>query len=179
MTVSALCEAAITESDNLAANLLVKQLGGLAALNHYAQSIGNKTFRLDNYEPNLSTVPGSIQDTSTPADMEGTLQNLVLGRSLPDKQRKQLTKWLQSNKTGETRIRAGVPKGWVVADKTGTGEYGTSNDIAVIWPPRCAPLVIAIYYTQNQIDAPQREDIIVEATRRVIAEFKAANSCLG
>lgn len=79
---------------------------------------------------------------------------------------------------GYARIRAGIPKDWIVGDKTGTGDYGTSNDIAIIWPPHCSPIILAIYFTQNKKDAALRENVVASATRLVINEFAKTDSCI-
>ncbi len=172
MTIAELCAAAITLSDNTAINLLMKKLGGPEAVTAFARSIGDNTFRLDRWEPELnSAIPGELRDTSTPAAMEKSLQRLTLGNVLASPQREQLQAWLKSNTTGDSRIRAGVPKGWIVGDKTGTGNYGTTNDIGIIWPTKCSPIVVAIYFTQNKKDAAPRDDVIASATRILMSAF--------
>jgi beta-lactamase class A len=173
MTVAALCAATIQYSDNGAANLLIQRLGGTAAVTAFARSIGDHQFRLDRMETQLnSAIPGDLRDTTTPAAMAGSLQQLVLGAALPPAARKHLKDWLLGNTTGDTRIRAGVPSGWQVADKTGTGEYGSTNDIAIIWPPGRAPIVLAVYFTQPGKDDKARSELIAEATRIAVAAFK-------
>ncbi len=170
MTIFNLCAAAITQSDNTAMNLLIKKLGGLEAVTAFARSIGDNTFRLDRWEPKLnSAIPGDLRDTSTPAAMERSLQQLALSDALALPQRKQLQTWLKSNVTGNYRIRAGLPKAWIVGDKTGTGDYGTTNDIGIIWPPKRSPIVVAIYFTQNKKNAVKREDIIASVTHLLIS----------
>jgi beta-lactamase class A len=137
MTVDALCAAAIQYSDNTASNLLMKILGGPGAVTTFARSIGDSQFRLDRWETELnSSIPGDRRDTSTPNAMGLSLQRLTLGDALEPRLQLQLRVWLQGNTTGAARIRAGVPADWQVGDKTGTGDYGTANDIALIWPPR-------------------------------------------
>ncbi len=179
MTIDELCTAAITQSDNTAMNLLLKKLGGPKAVTAFAYSIGDHTFRLDRWEPELnSAIPGDLRDTSTPAAMEKSLQQLALGDALGLPQREQLQSWLKSSTTSNSRIRAGVPKGWLVGDKTGSGKYGTTNDIGIIWPPQCSPIVVAIYFTNNQKDAVQREDVIASATHMLINEFAQTDQCL-
>lgn len=173
MTVAALCAATIQYSDNGAANLLIQRLGGTAAVTAFARSIGDHQFRLDRMETQLnSAIPGDLRDTTTPAAMAGSLQQLVLGAALPPAARKHLKDWLLGNTTGDTRIRAGVPSGWQVADKTGTGEYGSTNDIAIIWPPGRAPIVLAVYFTQPGKEDKARSELIAEATRIAVAAFK-------
>lgn len=171
MTVAELCEATIRYSDNTAVNLLIKQLGGLDAVNRFARSVGDRSFRLDRWEPDLnSAIPGDVRDTTTPASMARTLQRLTLGDVLGDPPRDQFQRWLKGNTTGAESIRAGVPAGWAVGDKTGTGSYGTTNDIGVLWPPGEAPIVMVVFFTQKQQDAKARRDVIAEATRIVLSE---------
>lgn len=173
MTMAELCEAAIQYSDNTAANLLMTQIGGPAAVTAFARSIGDTEFRLERWETELNTaVPGDPRDTTTPGAMARSLQKLVLGDALPPPQRKQLKDWLLGNTTGATRIRAGVPAGWPVADKTGSGDYGTVNDIAVLWPPGRAPIVLAVYLTQPGKDDKIRPEIHGEVAKIVVEAFK-------
>jgi beta-lactamase class A len=168
MTVAELCAAAIDYSDNTAANLLMKILGGPQAVTAFARSIGNNTFRLDRWETELNTaIPGDVRDTSTPASMAHSLQQLALGDALAPSRREQLQAWLRANTTGAKRIRAGVPADWQVGDKTGTGDYGTTNDIGVVWRSSGAPLVVAIYFTQPRQDASPRDDVLASAARIV------------
>ena len=170
MTVGDLCASAIQVSDNTAANLLLDRLGGPKALTAYAHGLGDTTFRLDRGEPELNTaVPGDPRDTTTPAAMARTVAKLVLGDALAAPQRRQLADWLKGNTTGGGSIRAGVPAGWTVGDKTGSGAYGTTNDVAVLWPPQGGPVVLAVYFTQPQKDAPARKDVLAAATRLVLA----------
>ena len=169
MTVAALCAAAIQYSDNTASNLLMKILGGPGAVTTFARSIGDRQFRLDRWETALnSSIPGDRRDTSTPNAMALSLQRLAYGDALEPRLQLQLRVWLQGNTTGVARIRAGVPTDWQVGDKTGTGDYGTANDVALLWPPRRAPVVVAIYTTQAEKDAKARNDVIASAARIVV-----------
>lgn len=181
MTIAELCAAAISYSDNTAMNLLATKLGGLQEINVFARSLNNNFFRQDNWWPEEAMSGGldDINDTSTPAAMEKSLQRLALGDILASYQRELLLAWLKSNTTGDARIRAGVPKGWIVGDKTGTGfYYGTTNDIGIIWPPKCAPIVVAIYFTSNKKDAATRADVIASVTRILLDEFAHTDSAL-
>jgi len=166
MTLAALCAAALQYSDNTAGNLLLRQVGGPAGLTRYARSLGDSTFRLDRWETELNTaLPGDARDTCTPGDMARNIHRLLVGDGLAAAQRAQLVQWMLANTTGNERIRAGVPAGWRVADKTGGGDYGSTNDLAVIWPATGAPLALAVYFTQKAPDAKARSDVIAEATR--------------
>ncbi len=172
MTVAELCAAALNYSDNTAANQLMKILGGPQAVTAFARSIGDDTFRLDRWETELNdAIPGDPRDTSTPAAMAQSLQRLALGKALGAPQRAQLQAWLRANTTGGARIRASVPADWIAGDKTGTGDYGTTNDIAVLWPPARPPMVVAIYFTQRDKDAKMRNDALASAARIVVEAF--------
>jgi beta-lactamase class A len=176
MTISELCAATIMFSDDTAINLLMNKLGGPEAVTAFARSIGDRIFKLENWEEELNSNPNDLRDTSTPAAMGKSLQQLAFGNTLAPTQRKQLLIWLKSNTTGDLRIRAGVPKGWIVGDKTGTGDsYGVTNDIAIIWPPKAQPIIMAIYFaTQNKTDTKRHEDVIASASRMLIRSLKIA-----
>ena len=178
LTVEELCKASIEYSDNASTNLLIKILGGPEAVTTYARTIHDQTFRLDRWEPNLTAPPGDAEDTTTPNAMVNSLKELTLGDSLASPQREQLQVWLKNNTTGDIKIRAGVPKNWIVGDKTGNGIYGTTNDIAVVWPPGCSPIVMVIYLTQKEKDAVKRDDIIAPAARMVLNEFAKTDQCI-
>ncbi len=166
MTVGDLCAAAIQYSDNTATNLLIRMLGGPAAVTAFARSIGDAEFRLDRWEPDLNTAePGDPRDTSTPRAMGSSLWRLALGEALGRSQRRQLQDWLCGNTTGAMRIQAAIPPDWRIGDKTGSGDYGTANDIAVLWPPHRAPVVMAIYTTRHDKTAAPRSDIVASAAR--------------
>jgi beta-lactamase class A len=172
MRVDELCTAAMEHSDNAAANLLLDVIGGPRVVTAYARRLGDDDFMLVRNETDLGTaIPGDYRDTTTPGAMAHTLQRLALGKALDAPQRDQLVGWMRNNKTGQKRIRAGIPTGWEVGDKTGGGDYGTTNDIAVLYRPSQPPLVLAIYFTQKQKDAPLRDDIVAQATRIVTAGF--------
>ena len=173
MTIAELCAAALQYSDNTAGNLLIKILGGPSAVTAYARSIGNDEFRLDRWETELnSCIPGDPRDTVTPAAMALSLRSLTLGDALPVAQKKQLNAWMEGNTTGARRIRTAVPADWKVGDKTGSGDYGTANDIAVIYPPDRKPMVVAVYFTHADKNAKWRDDVIANAAQLVVDRFK-------
>ncbi|MDN5001938.1 class A beta-lactamase [Bradyrhizobium sp. GCM10027634] len=168
MSLRDLCEAAITMSDNTAGNALLKNIGGPAGLTSFARSLGDEITRLDRIETELNeAVPGDPRDTTTPNAMAANYRRLLLGDALLPEGRDQLGKWLIANKTGDTRLRAGLPQGWRVGDKTGAGEHGTTNDVAIVWPPERAPLIIAVYLTGASLDPNGRSDVIASVGREV------------
>ena len=174
MTVAELCAAALQYSDNTAANLLLRTLGGPSALTAFARSIGDEKFRLDRWETALNTcIPGDVRDTSTPRAMGRTVRNLVVGDALPEEQRARLWNWMLGNTTGDKRIKAGTPATWKVGDKTGSGDYGTANDIAVLQPPGRKPIIVAIYSTQPEKDAKFRNETVASAAKVVALWLQA------
>ncbi|SDZ30065.1 beta-lactamase class A [Micromonospora pattaloongensis] len=172
MTLRALADAAVRYSDNTAANLLLRYLGGPHRFEKALRAIGDRTTEADRYETALNeAVPGDKRDTSTPRALAADLRAYAVGRGLDRDDRDILNAWLRGNTTGDELIRAGVPDGWVVGDKTGAGGYGTRNDIAVIWPPDRAPIVLAVLSSRDQKDAGYDNALIAEATRLVVAQL--------
>ncbi|MET9643502.1 class A beta-lactamase [Streptomyces syringium] len=165
MSLGELCDAAVRYSDNTAGNLLFDALGGPKGLDAALEEMGDHETRMERREPELNRwAPGGTQDTSTPRALAKDLRAYVLGDALGKGEKARLTKWLQTNTTGNELIRAGVPKGWVVGDKTGAGQgYGTRNDIAVVWPPNAAPIVMAIMSNRTKEDASCDNKLIAEA----------------
>lgn len=174
MTLRELCEASLRYSDNTAENLILKQLGGPDELKKALREIGDDVTNPERFEPELNEVkPGETHDTSTPKALASSLQSFVIGDALPKEKRLLLTDWLKGNATGDTLIRAGVPKNWVVADKSGSASYGTRNDIAVIWPPKKEPIVLAILSSHDEEEADTDDKLIELATKEVIDILKA------
>ena len=173
LSVAALCAAALQQSDNTAANLLLRLLGGPQALTVFARSLGDPAFRLDRWETALNeALPRDERDTTTPLAMAHSLRTVALGDALPAPQQNMLLEWLKGNTTGGESIRAGVPGNWIVGDKTGSGGYGTTNDIAVLWPPEGNPVILAVYFTQNAQDAPPRRHVLAAAARLLVEHLQ-------
>ncbi|MFJ8186571.1 class A beta-lactamase [Streptomyces sp. NPDC096105] len=164
MTVADLCAVAITHSDNTAMNLLLGELGGPTAVTRFCRSVGDDVTRLDRWEPDLNSAePGRRTDTTSPLAIGRTYARLVLTRALAPADRERLTGWLLANTTGDNRLRAGLPADWTVAEKTGTGKYGTTNDVGVAWTPREEPVVLAVLSTRPEPQAPADEPLLVRA----------------
>jgi beta-lactamase class A len=171
MTVEALAEAAIEYSDNTAANLLLNAVGGPSSFTAFLRQIGDPVTRLDRMEPELnSAVPGDPRDTTTPNAMVADMQALLLGRRLAGQSRDLLIDWLVRNTTGAERLRAGIPRDWRVGDKTGTGERGSTNDVAIMWPPGGLPILAAAYLTETTAGLSDRNGAL-EAVGRMIAQW--------
>jgi len=174
MTLKALCSAAVRYSDNTAANLLLERLGGPKGLDAILEELGDDVTKLERPEPELNFwVPGDTRDTSTPRALAGSLRAFLLGDVLEAPERRQLTRWLRTNTTGDALIRAGVPDGWKVGDKTGTGAtYGARNDIAVVWPPEREPIVMAIMTNRPERDAEHDDALLAHAASAAVTALE-------
>ncbi|XHM96196.1 class A beta-lactamase [Peterkaempfera sp. SMS 1(5)a] len=174
MTIRQLCDAAIRYSDGTAGNLLVRDLGGTSQFNGFLRGLGDNVTRMDDYEPELNRHPQQDpRDTSTPRALAGDYRALLLGDVLAVDSRALVTDWLEriATSAGASRIRAGLPRGWKVAHKTGTGDYGRANDVAVVWPPHTAPLVLSIMSDRAGYDTPPVDALIAEATTQIVSEL--------
>ncbi|MBL1287474.1 class A beta-lactamase [Streptomyces sp. For3] len=180
LTVRELCDAAVRHSDNTAANLLFQELGGPGGLRDALVALGDRTTRCDRIEPDLSeAAPGDVRDTSTPRALATDLRAYALGGALGADARAVLNDWLERNTTGDALIRASAPAGWVVGDKTGTGGYGTRNDIAVVRPPGSAPIVLAVFSRRDARDAEPQDALVAGAARVALGAFTRAGRSSG
>jgi len=169
LSMGALCQAAVTRSDNAAANLILDSFGGPAALTAYLRGLGDPITRLDRHETEMNYVAlGDTRDTTTPIAMAGLLRKIVLGDALSGASRALMTAWLEATTTGTRRLRAGIPAGWRAGDKTGTVD-GVSNDIAVIWPPGRAPIIVTAYYAAAGTSDGERDDVLSQVGRLATA----------
>lgn len=169
-TVAELCEATMTESDNAAANLLLPIVGGPAGMTRFMRGLDGGVSRLDRVEPALNeSRPGDPRDTTSPAAMATMLQRLALGSVLSPPSRERLVGWMLANKTGAKRLRAGLPAGWRVGDKTGAGANGSDNEAAILWPPNRPPFLVAAYLTQTTLPFEQTNAVHARLARLIAA----------
>lgn len=168
LTLAQLCEATMIISDNAAANLILASYGGPAALTAYARSLGDTVTRLDRNEPELNRPAGdAMLDTTTPRAMSRTMQKLLVGDALTPDSRGILQQWLKANTTGDKRLRAGAPAGWVIGEKTGTNRTD-ANDIGIAWPPGRAPLLVSAYLADSTAP-PVARDAALAGLGRLLA----------
>ncbi|CDO87966.1 class A beta-lactamase [Mycobacterium triplex] len=169
LPLAQLCAAAVQRSDNVAANLVLAQIGGPPAITDFARSIGDERTRLDRWEIELNTaIPGDPRDTSTPRALGSGIQSLLTGTVLADPQRRQLEDWMRGNVT--STMRAGLPPGWTIADKTGTGDYGSTNDVGMVYGPTGQRVLLSLM-TRSQAanpDAQALRPLIAEVTKSVL-----------
>ncbi len=177
MTLRDLCAAAIELSDNAAANLILKQIGGPPGATRYARGIGDRFTRLDRVEPFLNRgVPGDPRDTTTPEAMGFDAYRLLVRDVLSTSSRALLADWMRRSTTGLNLLRAGFPASWRVGDKTGlggghtpSGDSDTRNDVAIVWPPGRSPFIASVYLTGVTVAAQQRDATLAEVARTIVA----------
>ena len=176
MSIEALCAAIVEESDNGAANLLLRKVGGPAAVTDFARSIGDRITRLDRTELSLNeNLPGDPRDTTTPIASMSDMQRVLVDDVLQAGNRARLIGWMKACRTGLDRLRAGLPKEWIVADKTGTGtgqaNTSAANDVAIAWRPGRAPVIVASYISGSSASLQVRNAAHASIGRIVAATF--------
>lgn len=165
-------KASVEMSDNVGANLLLRALGGPAKVTEFIRAQHDPVTRLDRDEPELnSNIPEDLRDTTSPNAMVGLLQQILLGNSLQDESRETLLDWMRNCQTGHSRLRAGVPAGWVVADKTGTGTRGAVNDVAILFPPSRKPILIASYLSGSTRSTEELNKVHARLAALTVTQF--------
>jgi beta-lactamase class A len=168
MTVRELCFAALDMSDNTATNLLIDRLGGPEAVTAFLRRIGDPISRLDRREPDVNTFsPGDPRDTTTPTAMVSTLETMLMGDALTPQSRMQLVEWMSKGGVTGALIRASTPSGWLVADRSGSGDFNR-NIVAMVTPPDGAPYVLAIFLSDADADFATRNAAVIELSEAVM-----------
>ena len=181
LSIAVLAQAAQEMSDGLAANLLVRRLGGPVAVTGKLRGMGDLVFRLDRYEPDLGLVlSGDLRDTTSPRSMAELLRRVCTGGLLQAGSRQRLLRWMENTQTGTRRLRAGLPTHWRSGNKTGTGRVeGTTNkcnDIAITFPDVGHPIVVAAYFDSGEDTAQveARHEALLTEVGRIAAEWPVA-----
>jgi beta-lactamase class A len=178
MSIAALAQAAQELSDGVAANLLVRHLGGPAAVTAKFRDMGDTVTRLDRYEPELGLVlSADLRDTTSPLAMAQLVARITTGDLLKPESRERLLLWMQNTTTGHYRLRAGLPAEWRPGNKTGTGRAeGTTNkcnDVAIAFPPGRSPIIIAAYFDSGEYtpQVERRHEAVLADVGRMAAEW--------
>ncbi len=171
LTLDALAEAAVRDSDNTAANLVMESLDGPSGVQDFLRALGDPTTVVTEYEPELNAiVPGSDQNTSTPLALATNLKTIFEGDALEQGSRETLLDWMTGNATGDALIRAAAPSGWTVADKSG-GAGGVRNDVAVVTTESGEQIYIAILTATKDPAAAYTDEVVERVARDLLAEF--------
>ena len=166
MTLAEICSASIRWSDNTAANLILQEIGGVENFAAALRKIGDKVTKPARYEPELNLFDAvTNRDTSTPKQMAKNLQVYILGDILTAEKKNLLVDWMNGNSVTDTLIKAGTPNGWKVIDKSGNGNFGARNDIAVVYPPNRKPIVIAIMSRRKEANSKFDDALIAETAK--------------
>jgi beta-lactamase class A len=169
MSVGDLCAATIITSDNTAANLLEPLVGGPAGLQDFVRGLGDQVMRFDRIEPELnSNIPGDPRDTTTPEAMSHLLRSAFENKALSESSLNKLFGWMKAATTGAARIRAGIPVGWEVGDKTGTSYNGATNDVAIIHPPKGDPIYLCVFTDGNRTNTDSHNAAIAKVASLVV-----------
>lgn len=178
LSIAMLAQAAQEKSDGVAANLLIKRLGGPAAVTAKLREMGDKISRLDRYEPDLGLVLSADErDTTTPLAYAQLVRRITTGTILSQASQAQLLTWMQNTTTGVNRLRAGLPKEWRSGNKTGSGRMeGTTNkcnDVAITFAPGKHPIIIAAYFDSaeytEKIEA--RHEAVLAEVGKIAAQW--------
>ena len=174
ITLEQICAAALEKSDNTAGNLLLRHIGGPQAIGTFARSVGDDQSRLDRWETELNTAfPGDPRDTTTPRALASGYREVLVGAALSHDQRARLLTWMRANATSQNRFRAGLPPGWTSADKTGAGDFGSTNDAGLLLGP-AGQRIILVVLTRSRDDVPDTpplNDAIAETVRLTVDRF--------
>jgi beta-lactamase class A len=177
MTIEALAAASVSVSDNAAANLLLAKIGGPAGFTRFVRGLGDSVTRLDRDEPTLNeNSPDDPRDTTSPRAMADLMQRILCSDVLSATSRTTLLAWLRECETGNDRLRAGLPRGWSVGHKTGTGQRGAVNDVAIAWPPDRAPVLVVSYLSDGQRDVSTLAAAHADIAKFVARELRAASA---
>lgn len=178
LSIVLLAQAAQELSDGTAANLLVRRLGGPAAVTARFREMGDSVTRLDRYEPELGLVlSGDLRDTTTPRAMAQLVQRITTGSILQTASRQRLLRWMENTSTGTRRLRAGLPPDWRTGNKTGTGRAeGTTNkcnDVAITFPPQRGSVIVSAYFDSGEYTAQveARHEAVVAEVGKIAAKW--------
>lgn len=170
LTIRELMKAAVEVSDNPAANILIREMGGIAVWRSWWPTFGDTTTVISRLEPDLNTaLPNDPRDTCLPDQTIANIRELAFSDRLTPAHDQLISGWMIASPTGANRIKAGAPQGWTVAHKTGTGANGATNDIGMLTPLSGSPVLLAAYFTgAPEATDDQRDAVIAEATRRAL-----------
>lgn len=174
MALRDICAAALTQSDNAAGNIMLRTIGGPSAVTDFARSIGDSQTRLDRWEPDLNdAAPGDLRDTTTPRALCGGYRAILVGDALPGASQYQLQRWMSETTTSTRRFRAGLPAEWTSADKTGSGDYGSTNDAGMLVGPKHERVMLTVLIRTRTLrrDAGPFNEAVAESVRSVLARL--------
>lgn len=167
------CQAMMVMSDNTAANIVLKKIGGPKNLTKFMRLIDDNVTRLDRFEPELGeAIKGDVRDTTTPNAMAKSLYVLFFSNLLSSSSKRQLKRWMMDNKVSDNLFRLALPKGWKIADRSGAGGYGSRGITAIVWSKTKTPMIICVYMTQTKAPLAQRDKAIMEIGKEIFTLYQ-------
>lgn len=171
-SLSQACKAATEYSDNTGANFSISSGGGPKGLTNFMRSIGDDITRSDRYEPDLTVNPESdLRDTTTPDAMSASIKKLLTGNVLSDKSKTQLKEWMIDNKVADNMLRASLPPGWKIADRSGASDYGIRGITSMVWSDNHEPVFISIYVRKKDTSLDERSEVIRVLGAHIFSEY--------
>jgi beta-lactamase class A len=172
LPISELCALTIIDSDNTAADVLTKVVGGPHVVTKYIRSLDIRDVNVDRFERELpkSADVSEVRDTATPEATAQLALMLITKSPLSPASTRQLLSWMYATRTGDTRFRAGVPTGWRVADKTGSYK-NAANDVGILYPPSPHRPIAVACYVHGVATTDEGSRAIAEITRAVVARM--------
>lgn len=170
ITIEEAAAAVVLVSDNGAANLLLRRMGGPAAFTAWLRAAGDGETRLDREELALNeNAPGDPRDTTTPRASAAFTARLLTGDLLSPDSRALLRRWTVETNTGARRIRAGLSQGWEAGDKTGS--CGTAwNDVAWVRARAGQFYALSVYLDRpTEVRGAEAEAVLAEVARETAA----------
>jgi len=173
MSLKQACSAAMIMSDNTATNIVLTGIKGPKALTQFMRSIGDDITRLDRIEPDLNeALDGDKRDTTTPNAMVKSLHTILFGDVLSQSSKTQLKQWMIDNKVTGSLLRSVLPKQWSIADRSGSGGFGSRGITAAVWSDKRTPIILSIYLTQTEASFVDRNKAIAAIGKEIFSVYK-------
>lgn len=164
----------VSQSDNNGCDILFRLMGGPPSVEAYIHSLGITEIAIVSTEQEMHK-DGSLQyrNWCSPAGMSQLLRKFCRGEALSEKSTSFLREIMEQTPTGPRRIKGLLPKGTVVAHKTGSsganelGLVAATNDVGVVTLPSGRHVAIAIFVSDAREEEVACEDVIALIARAV------------
>lgn len=160
----------VSLSDNVAADILLRSVGGPKAVTDYIASLGVVGFHLEDGEDVLHRdVTAQYRNWFEPTGAVQLLRRISDSSSLSSTHTALLLGWMETS-VKSARLKGDLPAGTAVAHKAGTSDVDegiarATNDIGLITLPDGRRLAIAVFITDSKADEVTREKVIARIAR--------------
>src|SRR5262249_47179444 len=168
-------------SDNVAADIVLRIVGGPREVDAYLKSIGVQGFHLEDGEHGLHRhASAQYRNWLEPAGAAQLLRRLSDDSPLTPEHTQLLLRWLRDSPTGPHRFKAGLPAGTIVMHKTGTsslsdGVAAATNDMGLVVLPDGRRLALAVFVTDSRADEATRDAVIARIAKAAYSAAVAAH----